>query len=174
MCIKCANRNRPRKIHEEIIGKKFGRLTVTGWTTRRNSAGKNQTIYICECECGNATTATYDHLVVRRKKQSCGCLKSEISKKTIRKTYKKIREEQAKASIDGTIAFTLDAKVSKNSKTGVKGVSKLKNGRFRAYINLARKQRHLGTFDSLEEAAAARKEAEEKYFKPILAKYKEK
>ena len=31
---------------------------------------------------------------------------------------------------------------------------------------------HLGYFDTLEKAIKARKEAEEKYFKPILEKYK--
>ena len=81
-------------------------------------------------------------------------------------------ENQSKAQIDGTVAYTLDSKTSKNSATGVTGVSKMKNGKYRAYINLARKQIHLGVFGTLSEAAQARKEAEEKYYKPILDKYK--
>lgn len=48
------------------------------------------------------------------------------------------------------------------------------DGRYRAYITVARKQKALGIFGTLEEAAAARKQAEEKYFKPILEKYENK
>lgn len=45
------------------------------------------------------------------------------------------------------------------SKTGVKGVYPQKN-RFRASIQIGDKQTHLGTFDTIEEARAARKDAE--------------
>jgi hypothetical protein len=45
---------------------------------------------------------------------------------------------------------------SKNSKTGVKGVSP-HLGRFRATIQANGKWRHIGTFDTIEEAAAAHK-----------------
>ena len=37
---------------------------------------------------------------------------------------------------------------------------------YRAYINIGKKQIHLGNFDTLEEAAAARKAVEKKYFAP--------
>lgn len=52
--------------------------------------------------------------------------------------------------------------------TGVKGVSVRPNGRYTAKIWFQRKEIHLGTFDTLEEAAQARKEAEDKYFKPVI------
>ena len=61
---------------------------------------------------------------------------------------------------------------SKNRKntTGVTGVSKTNIGRYKAYINFNGKHIHLGHYMTLEEARKARKEAEEKYFKPIIEK----
>ncbi|KYC94351.1 hypothetical protein B4102_0211 [Heyndrickxia sporothermodurans] len=40
--------------------------------------------------------------------------------------------------------------------------------KWKAYIGFKGKQINLGHFDDLQDAIAARKEAEDKYFKPIL------
>lgn len=171
MCRLCANKIKEnRKIYTEIIGKTFGKLTVTGWSIDEKSG---RTVYTCDCQCGNTTTAQYNELVTHKKKQSCGCLRKELNRESIKNTYEAKREIHQKASIDGSSAFHLNERVSKNSTTGIKGVSETKNGRYRAYIVVARKQIYLGTFGTLEEAAAARKQAEERYFKPILDKYNE-
>lgn len=172
MCASCAAKERAeaqREIHQEIIGKQFGRLTVTGWTKGK----KNRTMYTCDCYCGNKTTAGYTDLVTG-KKSSCGCLRKDESSKRIERTYEPMYKKQREARIDGTIAYGLNAKVSKNSKTGINGVSKTKKGKYRVYINLAGKHYHLGVFDTLEEAKQARKEAEKKFYEPILKKYKDK
>ncbi|MEK2534372.1 hypothetical protein WN873_02115 [Tetragenococcus halophilus] len=172
MCRACAGKERAeeqREIHQEIIGKQFGRLTVTGWTKGK----KNRTVYTCDCACGNKTTVGYNELVTG-KKSSCGCLRKDEAIKRIEQTYEPMYKKQKEAQIDGTIAYELDAKVSKNSKTGINGVSKTNKGKYRAYINLARKQYHLGIFETLEEAKQARKEAEKKFYEPILKKYKDK
>lgn len=47
--------------------------------------------------------------------------------------------------------------------SGVKGVSKTKEGRYRAYITVDHKQKSLGQYATLEEAAEARKHGEELY-----------
>lgn len=47
--------------------------------------------------------------------------------------------------------------------TGFIGVSITKSGKYRAYITLDNKQKHLGHFDLLEDAVSSRKEAEVKY-----------
>lgn len=54
--------------------------------------------------------------------------------------------------------------LSKNNRTGVTGVSKTPNGKYRARIMVDRKEIRLGTFETLKEAAIARKKGEAKYF----------
>ena len=43
-------------------------------------------------------------------------------------------------------------------------MSIFRNGQYRAYISVGRKQIHLGFFDKLDDAKAARKAAEQRYF----------
>ena len=54
--------------------------------------------------------------------------------------------------------------ILKNNTSGVAGVSRTKNGTWRAYISLNRKQINLGHFKNKEDAIKARKNAEIKYF----------
>ena len=44
------------------------------------------------------------------------------------------------------------------------GVAFAKKGRYRAYISIGKKQINLGLFDNLDDAKAARKAAEQRYF----------
>ena len=63
---------------ENIIGNKYGLLTVLELTQQRSSAGC--VLYKCQCECGNihyATSANLKHGNV----QSCGCSNSIIASK---------------------------------------------------------------------------------------------
>lgn len=54
--------------------------------------------------------------------------------------------------------------LAKNNMTGVTGVGKTPNGKYRARIMVNRKEIRLGTFEGLREATIARKKAEKKYF----------
>ena len=59
--------------------------------------------------------------------------------------------------------------VNSRNKSGVKGVYfNKKNGKWVASIIISNKYIHLGTFKTLEDASMARKEAEEKYHKPLF------
>ena len=63
-----------------------------------------------------------------------------------------------------------NSKVSKNNTSGVHGVSFHKPTKmWRAYINLDRKQIHLGMFDNIEDAKESRLKAEMKYHKEFSA-----
>lgn len=53
--------------------------------------------------------------------------------------------------------------VKETNTTGHTGVCPHVNGRYRAYINRKGKRKHLGTFDTIEEAVKAREDAERKY-----------
>jgi hypothetical protein len=71
------------------------------------------------------------------------------------------------------MAYTLRKKKYKNNSTGVKGVYR-HGEKFIASIQLNGKPHYLGIYKTVEEAALARKEGEEKYFHPILEKEKAK
>ena len=53
---------------------------------------------------------------------------------------------------------------TKNNTSGVAGVSKTSSGRWRARITVNRKEIRIGTYDTIEEAIAARKDAEVRYY----------
>lgn len=58
---------------KNLIGKKFGRLTVIS----RNGSNKHHSAcWLCECECGNQKTVSSDCLL-RGHTRSCGCLNDE-------------------------------------------------------------------------------------------------
>jgi hypothetical protein len=57
-----------------------------------------------------------------------------------------------------------NTKASRSSRTGVVGVKIVQSGKFVAQIMVDRKMIILGTFDTLDAAAEARKQAEQRYF----------
>jgi len=59
----------------DLLGKSFGRLTVTRKLAERTAHGCVQ--WECKCECGSVTKATTNSLN-RKSKQSCGCLRREL------------------------------------------------------------------------------------------------
>lgn len=61
-----------------------------------------------------------------------------------------------------------NSKLSKNNTSGVKGVRKARSGRWVACLMLNGKNIYLGTYDTIEEAAEARRKGEEKYFNPLF------
>ena len=67
------------KIKNDIIGIRYGRLTVISYShkEKRKSSGYNH-YYNCLCDCGNKCIAERNSL--GRTKNSCGCLHSEILK----------------------------------------------------------------------------------------------
>lgn len=62
-----------------------------------------------------------------------------------------------------------NSKLSKNNTSGVKGVTRYRN-KWHSQITVNGRNIHLGNYDTIEEAAEARKKAEEKYFKPLFEK----
>ena len=76
---------------------------------------------------------------------------------------------------DGSSLVSVKSRMSgatnRNSATGANGVSRLPDGRYRAYINFKRKQVFLGKFPSLEDAVAARKAAEQLIYGEYLEQH---
>lgn len=57
----------------DLTGESFGKLTVVSQSENSSKSGK---LWICECECGNITTAT-SSVLVNKKKISCGCAEKD-------------------------------------------------------------------------------------------------
>lgn len=57
---------------EDLIGKKFGKLTIIEKSEKINIKGRNRKFLLCKCECGNIKSIRYDNLKSGTK--SCGCI----------------------------------------------------------------------------------------------------
>jgi hypothetical protein len=57
----------------DLVGEKFGRLTVISLIRRRNSRDVSERYWYCKCDCGNYTTVI-DRSLKHGQTKSCGCL----------------------------------------------------------------------------------------------------
>lgn len=138
---------------------------VGAWTLLRRKKNK----FYCRCACGTERWV-YALYLMRGESLSCGCKRSDArSKKQVQNAMKKghsLINRLGKENLSLKYAG-FGRKKNKNSTTGATGVSfHKKAGRYRAYIAVDRHQIHLGFFDTIAEASAARREAEKKYFAP--------
>lgn len=153
----------------EHIGRQFGQLLVIDYAgSKKSSVNRNDIYMTCKClKCGTLTEIPLHRLKSNGVKQCKNCS---------RKNLKKGQEIIHDASQEGTNVLSIyNRATNKNSKTGVKGVCwHSQTNKYRAYIYFKRKQYNLGLFATVEEAAKARKEAEEKIFGEFLEWYAEK
>ena len=131
----------------DITGRTFERLTALYPLDKRDNSGG--VIWRCRCACGSEVDASYNGLMYGNMR-SCGCRKKE--------------HDQALRGylthVDGTCIDALKSrKTPKNNTTGVRGVYRV-GDKYVAKIVFQKRQYHLGRYDTLEEAAAARREAE--------------
>jgi hypothetical protein len=138
---------------EDMTGRRFGRLVVL-------EEMKYNKIK-CQCDCGKVVTLTKTN-VMNGNTQSCGCLNRDRS-----------AESLSSLTQDGGKMFMgrlkSDKPQSNNTTSGVKGVWFDKSrGLWAAEIKIRGKKHFLGRFAKLEDATKARKQAEEKYFTPVI------
>lgn len=137
-------------LQKNTVGQRFGNLVVL----EELGGGR----VLCQCDCGKSKNINKGHLL-NGDITSCGCAQ-------------KLRPAKAKEEylVNNTYIATIRSdKPSKRSTTGIKGVywSKTKN-KYQAAIRCQGINHELGYFNSLAEAVAARLEAEEIYFKPLI------
>jgi hypothetical protein len=162
---------------KDITGQRFGRLIAVKRTGKSNNG---TSFWLCKCDCGNEKIVNID-ILNRGKSKSCGCLRSEVSRKNASKIaslndFENIKKAQAYVaefdSKEGTRISSLTAKISKLNTSGVKGVSwDKRRKRWLAQMDFKGAPVLRSNFINKKDAINARKEAEEKYFKPILKKY---
>lgn len=128
---------------------------------------RGSVIWKCRCFCGKVFYAPL-YRIKNGEIKSCGCKRKVYRKEN----FKKLQEACNKNYLYGTyLPLIKNPKIRSNNKSGINGVHK-KGSRWIASIMLANHCYKLGSFDNIEKAEKARKEAEEEYFKPILEKYK--
>lgn len=127
-------------------------------------------IWKCKCFCGNIFYANPSR-IFKGDLKSCGCKKITYTPKNLEKAIQKHLKENI---VEGTnLQILRYDKLKSNNTSGYKGVCWDKERKkWLAQIRLRGKHIYLGRYKNIEDAIKARKEAEEKYFKPILEKYK--
>lgn len=144
----------------DLTGQTFGRLTAR----YRDGTKYGGALWMCECKCGNIVYVPAGDLV-HGNTTSCGCALSDHTRSL--KDYNEQRH-----AVDGVFVPLLRQKTQHNNKTGVKGVSIRRDSKGRisymANITIKGKRHYLGIYPTIEQAADARRRAEEKYHKPYL------
>lgn len=144
--------------NSDITNQTFGRLTALYPTKMRSKSGS--VVWHCRCQCGRQVNVPYNELVYSST-QSCGCKKKEHDAKL----------KDLLIHVDGTsIDMLRSNKIPSNNTIGYRGVYLVKE-KYIAKIVFKKKQYFLGTYDTVEEAARARKEAEELLFDGTVQYY---
>jgi hypothetical protein len=147
----------------DLANKRFGLLTAlypTGETRNRSR------VWHCACACGSFTDATARNLN-RGAVKSCGCLRHrppDDSHSIVGNLH----------FVDGTCVENLIASQKRPviSRTGVRGVYyQRRSGDFVSYIGFKGRERYLGKYKTVAEAARARSAAEQELYEPFLRAY---
>lgn len=167
--LKMTNKTYSDFFGSKYIGKKYGELTVIDDLGSSLKKGKYRKTFICECSCGNIKKLSGEHVIYGGIK-SCGHLQTESASEQMQSLMKIGLVEK------GTNLNLINPEIElrKNNTSGKTGVYFNKGKKkWSAEIMLKGKKIHLGYFDKKQDAIKARKQAEEKYFEPVLEKYKD-
>lgn len=152
----CGCQTERRGRFHDITGQSFRMLTVQYRTERR----KGPVMWHCLCECGKEVDVSYNDLMYSHR-VSCGCKRAEHEKSL----------PQFLTHVNGTsLDMISSTKLPSDNTTGYKGVYRIR-GKFVAKIVFQHKAYHLGTYEEIEKAAEARREAEELLFAGAVAHY---
>lgn len=156
-------------------GATFGELTVIRRSGSTNWKGNKEALYICLCSCGKSTLVSSSNLRTGNTK-TCGHRRKELveimnNKENIKKKVS-TRRETDWVDNNSLSSISPQRKKSTGKTSSVIGVSKeKKTGKWKAQLMVKGTLVLSARFDNEEDAKAARKKAEDKYFKPILDKY---
>jgi len=160
----CLARDHIRANAADLTGQRFGRLTVLHMVGSKSR-------WLCRCDCGNMISV-HRRQLLGGNTRSCGCIRKERAS-AMAKEREQGRIAHEQEHVEGTYISSIAParKTNRNSSTGVKGVSRLPDGHYRAYINLRYRQYHIGLYPTLEEAAQAREDAEKELYSPIIDRF---
>lgn len=156
-------RGKPTGKHLDITGQKFGRLTALEFVRHDR--------WRWRCDCGKIVEAR-PSMVKTGEIRSCGCLQSELRRADVNATV-----QHADGTCITTLRSIMAGKLRSTNTTGHTGVTirhRVAQDVYVARIIFRGQRIHLGTYRSMEEAVAARKRAEIKYFGRAIADYEDK
>lgn len=149
----------PTPAFRDLTGRRFGLLTARFYDRRRR-------VWVCQCDCGGSCSVASTYLT-NGARSDCGCIAAANAGKRI--------QAGSTGCVDGTninmIRHVMEGKKRVTNTSGVTGVKVRHNknaDRYRAQIMVQGHTINLGTFDTLDEAAEARRLAEQKYFAPLI------
>ena len=143
----------------DISGQTFTNLTAVHPTKYRDYKGS--VIWACQCVCKEVAYVSADNLISGNTK-SCGCLKDKHN----------LNMNTTLHFIDGTCVEWLEKRKHRSdNKSGFRGVSKIRDDRFRVTIGFKGKNYHRGYFSTLEEAIEERLKAEEELYEPFIQEF---
>lgn len=149
----------------DLTGQQFHSLTVVKDSGQRDK--HKAILWECKCVCGNVTLVRGSELKSERI-ISCCCQQSKIQSKEGHKH----KDAILSTMVEGTNLAVLNDKPTKRNQSGVKGVFwNTHRGKWEARLTFKGTFYRLGLYEFLEDAAKARKDAEEKLFNPMLKKY---
>lgn len=145
-------------VYRDIRGQAFGRLTAVEPLDKRDRRGG--VVWLCRCACGATAEVSADRLLYSGIR-SCGCQKRRHDREL----------SSLRPHVDGTSIDNITSKaVRSDNTTGVRGVYLL-GGRYAAKMVFQGRQYQLGVYETLEEAAAARRDAEAEVFAKAARHY---
>lgn len=166
----CYNKENNYAKSDDIQGKRFGRLVVVE-KTEKYKKGEGY-IWKCQCDCGNETYVPVA-LLKSGKTKSCGCIKDE----SVKISLKKMHKENLKCVADGSSVLLArpGKKPPKSNTSGHIGVSwDSSRSKWASQIRYKGKNYHLGRYDDIKLAVSAREEAEKELFGNFQKWYEEK
>lgn len=142
---------------QPLQGRRFGRLTVLSFDGNRG--GKYY--WRCQCDCGREAVVAQTNLL-RGRTKSCGCLQAG----TLTENRK---------LVDGTSVALLEktpGRLVRSNTSGHNGVYfNRRSEKWAAQIGFKGKTYYLGSFENIEDAVAARQEAEKRIYGGFLEWY---
>ncbi|MEZ3464690.1 MAG: hypothetical protein K1W23_21535 [Lachnospiraceae bacterium] len=169
-CVSCGCYNIQNNFKKpvDITGKISGRLKALEPTGERDK-DNGSVIWKCECECGNIAFVSVSDFS-RKQVRSCGCLLQDSRSQNGAKAAQHIKDNFCTDSTN--IVAIKEKKMLKNNTSGIRGVFwSSKEQKWIAQIEFKGKNYRLGVFEKKEDAAEARKMAENEMFKPVIEQW---
>jgi hypothetical protein len=77
---------------KNLIGQKFGKLTVIERVDKPNDSRHKDAYYLCQCDCGGSRIVKSSHL--RKGVASCGCIRKERASKLTKREFGQATRDQ--------------------------------------------------------------------------------